>query len=433
MSLTLPIYLRGRTFVLHFRIRGRQIKRSLHTTDPQIAKIRALKLLMVVQMATKGDNPNLLDFNINLADVRKYKLNPQTGEMETNGTPEDHRNMMEAIDRIGIIQGGFPKTGSSKNTVSGSSKGIKLHEIGFTLSDVLGKFKSLKKSLSEGTMTDYDATVKQFDEWSEKPALDEIDGEKITAYMERLSERGNSERTIDKKIGTLRALFNFAIKHKYYIGENPAAERNLLTRKQKNSGGLNFFKLEDIKQMFDCEAFRQLATADPAFYLITVTGLITGIRVSALAALKSTDLRINLDGDPYIRVKKDKTAAGTRDVPIPVILHRRLKTFLENAGGFGFTARKDGKGASDPIRKLLNEHLEAVGMGDEELTFHGLRKTLNNFFIREKVEFEARCQFMGHEVDHVNVAVYGTAFDVHELAAKVLPSQEKMLALIGFE
>ena len=97
------------------------------------------------------------------------------------------------------------------------------------------------------------------------------------------------------------------------MGENPAAERNLLTGKQKNSGGLNFYKLEDVNQMFDCEAFRALATTEPAFHLIMVAGLITGIRVSALAASKPADLRVSMEGEPNIRVKKDKTAAGARD------------------------------------------------------------------------------------------------------------------------
>lgn len=433
MPLTLPIYLRGRSYVLHIRVQGRQIKRSLKTADPALAKIRALQLLRVVHMATKGDNPSVSDFDFS-GKLSKYKLNTQTGQMETDGTQQDHENLMAAIDRIGAIPGGLQRAAhaTTASNVTEPSRGLKLHELGLTLSNVLVKFKGLKQGLSEGTVTDYDATVKQFDEWAGKPALVDIDDNQITAFMEWLAGRGNTERTIDKKIGTLRALFNFAIKQKYYIGENPAAERNLLTRKQKNAGGLNFYKLEDVKQMFDCEAFRALATTEPAFHLIMVAGLITGIRVSALAALKPADLRVSMEGDPYIRVKKDKTAAGQRDVPIPAKLHSRLREFLQQAGGFGFTARHDGKGASDPIRKLLNTHMEAIGMGDEELTFHGLRKTLNNFFMREGVAFEARCQFIGHEIDHVNVAVYGQRYDLHDIAAMVLPSQEKLLDMIGF-
>lgn len=286
--------------------------------------------------------------------------------------------------------------------------------------------------MSAGTKTDYEATVKQFDEWAGKPAMSQIDADKITAYMEWLSERGNTERTVDKKVGTLRALFNFAIKQHYILGENPAAERNLLSRKQKNAGGLAFFKLEDIKQMYDCDAFRAFATTEPAFRFIAIAGIITGIRVSALAALQAKDVRVSMESVPYIRVKSDKTNAGIRDVPIPARLHAPLKAFLSEAEGFGFTCRPDGKGSSDPIRKILAPHLESVGLGDEGLTFHGLRKTLNNFFIREKVPFEARCQFMGHEIEHVNVAVYSEPYTLQELAALVEPSQTKLLDLIAF-
>jgi hypothetical protein len=45
MALTLPIYKRGNTFVLHIRIDGRQIKRSLATNDSALAKLRAMQLL----------------------------------------------------------------------------------------------------------------------------------------------------------------------------------------------------------------------------------------------------------------------------------------------------------------------------------------------------------------------------------------------------
>ena len=45
MALTLPIYKRGNTFVLHIRIAGRQIKRSLATNDTSLAKLRAMQLL----------------------------------------------------------------------------------------------------------------------------------------------------------------------------------------------------------------------------------------------------------------------------------------------------------------------------------------------------------------------------------------------------
>jgi len=47
MALTLPIYKRNNTFVLHLRVAGRQIKRSLGTLDPNLAKLRAMQLMVL--------------------------------------------------------------------------------------------------------------------------------------------------------------------------------------------------------------------------------------------------------------------------------------------------------------------------------------------------------------------------------------------------
>ena len=51
MALSLPIYFLGNTYVVHFRVQGKQIKRTLRTADPRIAKLRALKLMETARMA----------------------------------------------------------------------------------------------------------------------------------------------------------------------------------------------------------------------------------------------------------------------------------------------------------------------------------------------------------------------------------------------
>jgi hypothetical protein len=56
MNLNFPVYRRGNTLVLHVRIGGRQIKRSLRTLDPNLAKVRATELLgslMAGELQTK--------------------------------------------------------------------------------------------------------------------------------------------------------------------------------------------------------------------------------------------------------------------------------------------------------------------------------------------------------------------------------------------
>lgn len=66
MALTLPIYKRGNTFVLHIRIAGRQIKRSLATNDAALAKLRAMQLLGQITTDRLGQ----------VADKQKFSAPP---------------------------------------------------------------------------------------------------------------------------------------------------------------------------------------------------------------------------------------------------------------------------------------------------------------------------------------------------------------------
>lgn len=252
------------------------------------------------------------------------------------------------------------------------------------------------------------------------------------SYMLWLAKLGNTERTIDKKVGTVRALFNFAKKHKLYGGDNPASERNLLTKKQRTEAGSKFCQLDDVKAIYDCPQFKAFKQTEPNFHLIAVAGLITGARVSALATMKSADLRESHYGFPYIRVRTDKTAAGARDIPVPRRFFEPLKAYLDAHQNMGFKVRADGKGASDPVRKIFDAHLEDVGLTHEGYTFHGLRKTLNNYLKEQAIDFEVRCQFVGHEFEHVNNTIYSKKKPLDEVAKQVMPAQEKLLDLINF-
>lgn len=253
------------------------------------------------------------------------------------------------------------------------------------------------------------------------PALVDIGEDSVTKYMEFLAARGNTPRTIDKKVGAVRALFNFAKKQKLFKGENPAADRNLLTRKQKNAAGSKPFDLADIQTLFGNAQFAQSKTTEPGFYWITTLGLITGVRVSALAALTKAAFKISPAGTHYIYIDKDKTEAGKRPVPLPKEFFVPLFEFVKSSGGFNFQERPDGKGASDPVRKLLDAHKKAIGYEGGKQTFHSFRKTFNNFLMHSKVPIEARCQIIGHELDHVNVQVYGQEYSLEELAEMVVP------------
>ena len=105
MPLSLPVYLLGRTFVLHTRVFGRQLKRSLRTADPAVAKLRALELLRAIHMIGGGDgNPKFTDFD--WLKLRRYEIDLKNGVLKATDEA-NHRRMMEALERIGPISGGL--------------------------------------------------------------------------------------------------------------------------------------------------------------------------------------------------------------------------------------------------------------------------------------------------------------------------------------
>lgn len=453
MALSLPIYFLGRTFVLHTRIHGRQFKRSLKTADPRVAKLRAISILGRLGMAVWLDNPKLGDFGFSENERRQYEIDIKNGIVKA-ANPEDHRMAMEAIaewrrakavEALGPIPGGWPKSEAPAVAAAKPSKAEPesfdesrvCKAKGPSFSAIMAEFLIFKKGRSEGTKADYQATVLEFETFAGKLPISQISEGHVGDYMKWLAGRDNKAPTIDKKVGALRALFNFGKKQHLCSGENPAANRNLQSREEKYAGGHKFYELDELKQVLGGEEFKALAATEPSVHLIVPAALITGVRITALAALAASDFRVSVNGHPYIQVAKDKTAAGRRNVPIPKRLYDPMLAYIKEHGSLGFEARPGGKGASDAVRKKLLNHLESIGLAGKGFTIHGLRKTINNYLFHKKVPLETRCQFMGHKIDHVNVGVYAAGnsvskLTIDEIAEAVAPHQEELLKLIEF-
>lgn len=373
--------------------------------------------------------PKVSDFALP-ETLKKYEIDLATGKLKADG-PEDHALLMQALEKLTSLQKSSaaapvstPVTAPAAPIPTGSR---------LTLQELAAKFFTLKSSLSEGTKTDYAATAKEFDLFTGLVILPKVTDATVTGFMEYLAKKGNTPRTIDKKVGAVRALFNFAVKQKIYNGANPAADRNLLTKKEKRNAGSRPFDLTDLQTLFACQRFHDYQTTQPDFYWLVLAGVITGIRVTALSAITDVSLKKTPTGVPFIQVDKDKTAAGRRSVPVPQEFYDGLKKFLDQSKGFIYEDRPDGKGASDPVRKELDRHKKAIKFDGQGQTFHSFRKTLNTYLMHEKVPFEVRCQFIGHEFDHVNKQVYAEQFSTEEVAQYVVPVQRKLLSLLQFQ
>ena len=300
---------------------------------------------------------------------------------------------------------------------------------GLKLMGLVDKYFLLKSHLLPATAQSYKNCCQEFQDFLKNPNITNIMVSDITRFQEHLAKNKNSVRTIENKIGLLRALFNFAIKQGHYFSDNPAEGRALLTKKQRISLGFEKFDIEEIKQIFTASEFTREKERDPDFYYLCILGLVTGCRVGELASLKKSDFKKTPAGTDYISIKDAKTLAGIRSVPFHSgVYGLGLKEFIDSKSDnvFKYTDR-EGKGAGNASGKKFTRLLEKLRLKRDKLVFHSLRKFFNDYLLKKDVPYEPRCQYVGHEIDDTNVKTYTKQFSEDELLRYVEKSQLDIL------
>lgn len=411
--LNLPVYKLGPTYYLHTRINGQQVKRSLGTGYKRIAIMRAVSLLneLTMNKLPPGVVPS------------KYELDIDRGIFKATDEA-DHRRMMEAAAlALQLRQASPPPTVPAPQNQDPTT---------LRLGELLEKFFLLRKQLKQATAIAYKNCITEFAKFLKNPPITGVTASDVTRYQEFLSAKGNSTRTIDNKVSTIRALYNFAKKQGYTRQDNPAADRALMTKKQRLKGGYAIFEREEIAQFCASPFFQEQCKKDPDYTNAVLMGLFTGCRVGEITTLKRDQFKTSPKGTPYIVIRDSKTLAGQREVPIHPLAFAYLKPFIESKTGKVFKyAERDGKGAGNAVGKKFARNLESARIDRDKLVFHSLRKFVNNELMNGGVSLEHRCQLIGHELDNVNVSTYTKKSNIDDLAAAAFPTFESIYVLVS--
>lgn len=426
MHIQFPVYRRGNTLVLHVRIAGRQIKRSLRTLDPNLAKVRATQMLgQLLAGELASTQP---------AAHAWSAVNPQSCDA---ATPDDLLTPELALTQsCGAQTIAAPSINASNPSNSFMGRRVaKLpdHEK-YQLAAVFAEYGQIKK-LRQVTQNDYTSYGKEMVEfWGNRDirTLGERDISDLIIHLR--STAGNDPRTIDNKTGYVRAVINFLIKHGRHPGPNPAADKNLVSKREKRKAGTKPFAYNDLKVVFGGEAFQRFGAQRPEIYLIVMVGLVTGMRVSSVARLTAADLKRSMHGTPYIDISNDKTIAGNRDIPIPELLFNALGDFFDAHDDFGLQEREDGKGYSDQLNKPLKAFMKVHGYDKRytKMSFHAFRKSFNQHLLTNKVERYICGAILGHVDESMTTGVYADPPSVDFLAEKVCPKQLELLSYLEF-
>ncbi len=362
---------------------------------------------------------------IDLSKIRRFEIDLKNGVLKADDA-EDHQRMMEALEMLHRVQP-MQQAQSLPTVVSTVNKGLKLQ-------DLLDKFFLLKSKLKPATVIGYKGTIEEFKQFLKNPYIQNIGISDITRYQEHLAGVvKNTPRTIDSKTSTIRTMFNYAIKQGYYFDKNPAEDRALLTKKEKPRNGWAIAEKEEIKLLFNSEKFKELKEKDPDFYWCCVIAIVTGCRISEITSLAKKQFKTTEEKINYISIIDSKTIAGVRDIPIPKYIWDGGLSKIVDGSTDRIFKYKDrlGKGSGNAVGKKFKRLLEETKIYRDKLVFHSLRKFVNDFLGKNKIPIEIRCQFIGHEFDHVNITHYSKIYSVAEMKEQVGSAQMKIMMLTG--
>ena len=249
-----------------------------------------------------------------------------------------------------------------------------------------------EKRFSEHTVTSYKNDLKQFIEFTEitnEVGLKEVNHQLIRGWIVNLIDNGISNRSVNRKLSTLRTLYRWMqkqglIEHNPLLKiKGPKSEKRLPTFMKESELDEN-----KINQLFmdDFEGLRDQLMIE-FFYQ-------TGIRLSELINLKQNDVTIN-----SIKVlgkrNKERIIPITGDLNSKIMNFQRLK-FVNNINSEYFFTLLNGKNLYPKlVYRKINYYLGLVS-SLEKKSPHVLRHTFATHMLNNGAGLETLKDILGH-------------------------------------
>ncbi len=253
----------------------------------------------------------------------------------------------------------------------------------------------------------------------------------VAEVLERVRERGCSEKTVAGALATLGSVIAFAIRNGW-IADNPVARLERDERPRPHRRERRALGREEVARLLDA--------CLPAYRPLIATALYTGMRISELLGLiwddvdlaaGSLSVRAQLSrsqGGAAPRRVAPKTASSIRQIPLApqlaTVLRRHRGQALGPAAGGWVFATRSGTPLSqrNAQRSALTRAARIAGLDDDHsrLRFHDLRHTFASHMIVDlRLDVVQVSRILGHASVSTTLDVYAHLFDDARHAADI--------------
>ena len=258
------------------------------------------------------------------------------------------------------------------------------------------EYLQLEKKCSVHTVTAYKADLMEFSDFIsseyEQEGIEGVNYPQIRNWIVLLVEKGLSNRTINRKVSSLKAYYRFLQKTKQ-LEVSPLAKHAALKTSKKIQVPFSEKEVENVLQNFETDSFEGLRDR-----LIIEMFYSTGIRRSELIEIKLK--QIDLEGG-VLKVKgkrkKERYVPLLASVAGTIKAYREARKSVENALSQEYLFLTSGgvKMNESLVYRLINNYFRGVSSKVKKSP-HILRHSFATHLLNQGADLNAVKELLGH-------------------------------------
>lgn len=373
--------------------RRRVVQKSLHTKDPGVAKVLALRFCL--SLSSEEALNNMHDPR---EGVSPWILNLSEGQIEANGDGDTQDLLAFMAARPELVQSLVElqkrKAASQQaSTVPVQPAGIATHAgaslFAVTrLEDALRMHLDVERpSLQASTIHEKTVLFRDFIEvFGADADVRSLTAEQITkrwtpAEAQRPNKKHKDAKLslnrLEKRRGFLAKFFDWAKVSGLYPHDNPMKAK-FAKKKQIRSQSRPWeeFTADELRVIFSPRYVQRMDKPD--FYWIPLMALFSGARLGELCELRLEDFRV-VERIPVFDILDGKTDSSRRRVPIHSVLQElgllQFVDALKARGAVRLLHHRSADYLSKAVGRQWSDWLKACGVKGDRKVFHSFRST----------------------------------------------------------
>ena len=257
-------------------------------------------------------------------------------------------------------------------------------------------YLQFERNYSPRTIESYGSDLDEFERYFKNLdchlSWESVDADVIRDWMGDMMDRGNTARSVNRRLSALRSLFRFSLSHGM-IDKDPA---HLITGPKADKPLPYFLREKDMDRLLEPQMWTD-SYKDVLARTLIIVFYETGVRLSELTGLDDDDVNF-VNNNIKVTGKRNKQ----RIIPFGKELAGALHAYMDRRDREitritdGLFLNKKGKRITNPqVRKLVEDNLAKVTTMKKRSP-HVLRHTFATAMLNHNAELESVSRLLGH-------------------------------------